>query len=66
MISLLRLCIVVSPLAWMFARSEHAASMLWWAFTIAELVAFVAAALLLLRADHKIFKLLFTLKLIDG
>ncbi|MCI8489819.1 MAG: hypothetical protein HFJ04_06165 [Lachnospiraceae bacterium] len=50
----------------MFARSEHAASMLWWAFPIAELVAFVAAALLLLRADHKIFKLLFTLKLIDG
>lgn len=34
-VSLLRLCIVVLPLAWLFARLENAGFMIWWAFPIA-------------------------------
>lgn len=55
-VSLLRLCVVVLPLAWLFARFENAAFMIWWAFPIAELVAFVAAILFMLRAGKRIIK----------
>lgn len=38
-VSLLRLCVVVLPLAWLFTKLENATYMIWWAFPIAELVA---------------------------
>lgn len=53
-VSLLRLCVVVLPLAWLFAGMENAVFMIWWAFPIAEFVAFVAAVLLMIRADRRI------------
>ena len=55
-VSLLRLCVVVLPLAWLFARFENAAFMIWWTFPIAEFVAFVAAVLFLVRANKKRIK----------
>ena len=55
-VSLLRLCSVVLPLAWLFARLENAGFMIWWAFPIAELAAFVAAASLLSRENKRIIK----------
>lgn len=55
-VSLLRLCIIVLPLAWVFARMENAVNMIWWAFPIAEFVAVIAAVLFLLRANNKIIK----------
>lgn len=55
-VSLLRLCIVVLPLAWLFARMENAVNIIWWAFPIAELVAVIVAVLFLLRANKKIIK----------
>ncbi|MDE5932322.1 MAG: MATE family efflux transporter [Lachnospiraceae bacterium] len=54
--SLLRLCIIVLPLAWLFARMENAAVMIWWAFPIAELVAVLVAVLFMLRANKRIIK----------
>ncbi len=53
-VSLLRLCVVVLPLAWIFARFTNASFMIWWAFPIAELVALLAAAYLLSRANKNI------------
>lgn len=38
-VSLLRLRVVVLPLAWLFTKLENATYMIWWAFPIAELVA---------------------------
>ena len=55
-VSLLRLCIVVLPLAWLFAKLENAAFMIWWAFPIAELVALAVAAVLMLQADRKMIR----------
>ena len=55
-VSLLRLCIIVLPLAWLFAGLENADFMIWWAFPIAELVALVAAVLFMFRADKRIIK----------
>ena len=55
-VSLLRLCIVVLPLAWLFARLENAAFMIWWTFPIAELAAIIVAVLLMFRADKKIIR----------
>ena len=55
-VSLLRLCVIVLPLAWLFARLENAAFMIWWAFPIAELAAFVAAVLLLSRENRRMIK----------
>ncbi|MDE5777743.1 MAG: MATE family efflux transporter [Lachnospiraceae bacterium] len=49
-VSLLRLCVVVLPLAWIFARFTNASFMIWWAFPIAELVALLVAVRLLSRA----------------
>lgn len=55
-VSLLRLCIVVLPLAWWFTKFEHADVMIWWAFPIAEFIALIAAVLFLLRANQRIIK----------
>ncbi len=55
-VSLLRLCVIVLPLAWLFSRLENADFMIWWAFPIAELVAFAAAIWLMLRANKRIIK----------
>lgn len=55
-VSLLRLCIVVLPLAWLFTKLSNADFMIWWAFPAAEFVAFAAAVLLVVRADKKIIK----------
>lgn len=57
-ISLLRLFIVVLPLAWIFSLMENATSMIWWAFPIAELAAFVVAVILLRRTYRKVICLL--------
>lgn len=54
LVSLLRLCVVVLPLAWLFAHFTNAAFMIWWAFPIAEFVALLAAVWLLLRAKRNI------------
>ncbi len=56
LVSLLRLCVVVLPLAWIFANIKNADFMIWWAFPIAELAAFVAAAALMMQTDGKIIK----------
>ena len=53
-VSLLRLLVVVLPLAWLFARLHNASFMIWFAFPIAEAVACVAAVVFLVRAWQKI------------
>lgn len=57
-VSLLRLCIVVLPLAWLFTKFENASFWIWFAFPIAEAVAFLVTLLLLVRAEKKIVKLI--------
>lgn len=49
-VSVLRLFLIVLPLAWVFSRFANAEFMIWFAFPIAELVAFLAALLLMKRA----------------
>ena len=39
-----------------FAGFNNASFMIWWAFPIAELVAFLVAVILLMRANSKIIK----------
>ena len=51
-VSLLRLLVVVLPLAWLFARMENASFMIWFAFPLAEAAA-VVAALLFLTSVHR-------------
>ena len=46
-ISVLRLCVVVLPLAWIFAKFVNASFWIWWAFPIAELAALLAAVILM-------------------
>lgn len=53
LVSLLRLCIIVLPLAWLFTKFGNARFLIWWSFPIAELVAFVVALLFLLRANKR-------------
>lgn len=55
-VSLLRLCVVVLPLAWLFTKLENATYMIWWAFPIAELVALAVAAALMAQANNKMIK----------
>lgn len=52
-ISLLRLFVVVLPLAWLFSTSPNADFIIWFAFPIAEAVAFVVAVLLMLQTNKK-------------
>ncbi len=53
-VSLLRLFVIVLPLAILFSTFENAEFMIWFAFPIAELVAFVAALTFMIRANSKI------------
>lgn len=55
-VSLLRLCVIVLPLAWLFARTENAGVMIWWSFPIAEFAAVLVAILFMLRAHKRIIK----------
>ena len=55
-VSLLRLCVVVLPLAWLFTKLENAMFMIWWTFPIAELVALAVAAALMVQANNKMIK----------
>ncbi len=55
-VSLLRLCVVVLPLAWLFTKLENATFIIWWAFPIAELVALAVAAALMVQANNKMIK----------
>lgn len=55
-ISVLRLLIVVLPLAWIFAQMSNATFYIWFAFPIAELVAVIAAILLMVRANKGIIR----------
>lgn len=50
-VSLLRLCVVVLPLAWIFSRLEGAEFNIWFAFPIAELVAMLVAIVLMKKAN---------------
>lgn len=49
-VSLLRLCVIVLPLAWFFTGFSNAEFMIWFAFPIAELVAMIVTFILLQRA----------------
>lgn len=51
-VSLLRLCVVVLPLAYLFTLLENARVMIWLAFPIAELVAAIVAIWCYLRAKR--------------
>lgn len=53
-VSLLRLCIIVLPLAWIFAQLGNAQFMIWWAFPIAELVALLVAVVCMWRVNKLI------------
>lgn len=55
-VSLLRLCIVVLPLAWVFTKFSNADVMIWFAFPIAEAVAFLAALGLMIRVNRRVIK----------
>ena len=55
-VSLLRLFVVVLPLAWIFTKFENATFMIWFAFPIAEVVALIVAVILMSRANKKIVK----------
>lgn len=53
-VSLLRLLVVVLPLAWLFARLSDAALMIWFAFPIAELAAALVAIVFMIKASKKL------------
>lgn len=53
-VSLLRLFIIVLPLAWLFTKFENAEFMMWSAFPIAEAAALLAAVLFMREAKRKI------------
>ena len=55
-VSVLRLFVVVLPLAWFFTKFENATFMIWFAFPIAEVVALIVAVILMIRANKKIVK----------
>lgn len=52
-VSVLRLFIVVLPLAWLFSTFANAEYIIWFAFPIAEAVAFMAAAVLMIKANKE-------------
>lgn len=51
-VSLLRLCVVVLPLAWLFSRFSNGVNIMWLAFPIAEVVALVVAIILMIKANR--------------
>lgn len=55
-VSLLRLCVVVLPLAYLFTTFANAKFLIWLAFPIAELVALLVAVVLMSRANKQIIK----------
>ena len=55
-VSVLRLCVIVLPLAWWFSTFANAAQIVWLAFLIAEGVACAAAVGLMIRANNRIVK----------
>lgn len=57
-VSLLRLLVVVLPPAKVFAMLENASFTIWFAFPIAEAVAFVVAIFLTLNVKKKMDKML--------
>ena len=52
-VSLLRLCVVVLPLAWLFSRFSNGINIMWIAFPIAEVVALVVAIILMIKANRR-------------
>lgn len=55
-VSVLRLCIVVLPLAWAFSKCANATFMIWFAFPIAEAVALFVAVILMIHANKNIIQ----------
>lgn len=55
-VSVLRLCIVVLPLAWAFSKCANATFMIWFAFPIAEVVALFVAVILMIHANKNIIQ----------
>lgn len=55
-VSLLRLCIIVLPLAWIFTKFSNAEFAIWFAFPIAEAVAMVVTIVLMAKANRTIIK----------
>jgi putative MATE family efflux protein len=55
-VSILRLCIIVLPLAWIFTKFSNAEFMIWFAFPIAEGVAMIAAVILLVKVIQSVMK----------
>ncbi len=53
LISLLRLCLLVLPIAYLFTLSDNAAALVWWAFPITEFATALVSALLLKFAYRK-------------
>lgn len=51
-VSLLRLLIIVLPLAKIFSMMSNAIDMIWFSFPIAELIALIVAIILLKKANH--------------
>lgn len=49
-ISMLRLCVIVLPLCWIFTQMSQAADIIWYAFPIAELGACIASIFLLKKS----------------
>lgn len=49
-VSLLRLCVVVLPFAWLFTKMANAEYMIWFAFPIAEFAACIVAVVLMFHA----------------
>lgn len=52
------LLVVVLPLAWLFTTFENASFIIWFAFPIAESVAFLVAVLFMIRANRKFVSVL--------
>ena len=55
-VSILRLLVVPLPLAWILAQTDSAKELIWIAFPVAEGIAFIAAAVLMVHANKKIIK----------
>ena len=55
-ISVLRLFIIVLPLAWIFSKLPNALDLIWLAFPVAELIACVVVIALMIRAYRNIIK----------
>jgi len=61
-VSLLRLFVIVLPLAFWFSTFDNAEFMIWFAFPIAELVALVFAVIFMISAKHRIIDNMVALK----